>query len=486
MSDAVLRLYHRLPAPLRSAAATARGQYLRMWRYGPEMERLVAEARQREYWGPERWHSWREERLASLLHRAATQVPYYREEWLARRRRGDRASWEVLENWPLLEKEPLRAHPTAFVADDCDVRRMYPVHTSGTTGKPLELWRRRATVRGLYALSEVRDRGWNGVSRDDRWAMLGGQLVTPVGQRRPPFWIWNGGLNQLYMSSYHLASDLIPYYLDALQRYRVRYLWGYTSSLHALAQEVARLGRRDLRMEVAITNAEPVFEYQREAIASAFQCPVRQTYGMAEMAAAASECPCGSLHLWPEVGWIEVLDGDQPVANGAPGDLVCTGLMNTDMPLIRYRVRDRGTLSPAHRRCGCGRTLPMLASLEGRIDDVLYTTDGRRIGRLDPVFKANLPVHEAQIVQEALKQVRVRYVPAADCTPEALCSIVERLQTRMGPVEVIFEPVGEVPRTPNGKFRAVICDLPAAQKEALSRGPAGCRSLTEAGSPDRL
>ena len=35
-----------------------------------------------------------------------------------------------------------------------------------------------------------------------------------------------------------------------------------------------------MQMTVAITNAEPVYAYQREAIEQAFQCPVRETYGM--------------------------------------------------------------------------------------------------------------------------------------------------------------------------------------------------------------
>src|SRR5919108_1156824 len=114
MRDTVLRLYHRLPAPTRSVAASLRGLYLRSWRYGPETERLVAEALEREQWSPERWKIWQEERLAYVLHRAATQVTYYREQWAARRRRGDRASWEYLENWPILEKEVVRETPRAF------------------------------------------------------------------------------------------------------------------------------------------------------------------------------------------------------------------------------------------------------------------------------------------------------------------------------------------------------------------------------------
>jgi phenylacetate-CoA ligase len=97
-------------------------------------------------------------------------------------------------------------------------------------------------------------------------------------------------------------------------------------------------------MTVAITNAEPVFEYQRKMISKAFRCPVRETYGMAEIVASASECHKNQLHLWPEVGWIEVFENGQAVKNGTSGDLVCTGLFNADMPLIRYRVGDRGSL----------------------------------------------------------------------------------------------------------------------------------------------
>ena len=92
----------------------------------------------------------------------------------------DRGSWELLQNWPILEKDTLRENPRAFVADDCDVRRMFREQTSGTTGKPLILWRSHRTLQELYALSGARTRLWHGVTRDDRWAMLGGQLVVPV------------------------------------------------------------------------------------------------------------------------------------------------------------------------------------------------------------------------------------------------------------------------------------------------------------------
>jgi phenylacetate-CoA ligase len=269
------------------------------------------------------------------------------------------------------------------------------------------------------------------------------------------------------MSSYHLAPDLIPHYLEALKKYRIKYIFGYTSSLYALAQEILRLGRKDLQMVVAITNAEPLFGYQRKLISEAFQCPVRETYGMAEIVASASECNNGCLHLWPEVGSVEVFENNKPVDNDIPGDLICTGLFNVDMPLIRYRVGDRGSLGRVKEFCTCGRALPILASLEGRTDDLLYTADGRQIGRLDPVFKDQLPVLQAQIVQEALGRVRLRYIPAVDFTLDQARLMAKRLQERMGAVEVLLEKVDDIPRERNGKFRSVICQIPDEEKKRL-------------------
>jgi phenylacetate-CoA ligase len=340
---------------------------------------------------------------------------------------------------------------------------LYQEQTSGTTGKPLRLWLSRQTVRDWFALFEARVRRWNGVSRTDRWAMLGGQLVVPVSQHRPPFWVWNAGMKQLYMSSYHLSSDTIPDYLEAMRRYGVTYLLGYASSMTTVAQTLLERGIPALPLRVAISNAEPLSDSQRERISSAFRCPVRDTYGMAEIVCGASECASGSLHLWPEAGILEILqdDRDEAAPQSAPGRVVCTGLLNADMPLVRYEVGDRGVLGSAETPCACGRLLPRLGQIEGRTDDLVVTPDGRRIGRLDPVFKADLPIREAQIVQEAVDCVRVRLVPAPGFGPSHARSVRHRLGQRLGEaVHVVVETVAEIPRGPGGKFRAVVSLLP--------------------------
>jgi phenylacetate-CoA ligase len=469
MNPSLLQFYHRLPPAGRTLLASLRGHQLRRLRYTARTEELAREAMERETWSPAQWEEWRRERLLKVLHTAATQVPYYRELWAERRRRGDRSPWEELSNWPILEKDELRRNPRAFLRDGIQVSDLVHEHTSGTTGKPLDLWCGREAVREWYAIAEARWRMWHGVTRFDRWAIIGGQLVVPVSRKRPPFWVFNHGLNQLYLSAYHLSPDFIPYYLDALRRWKVVYLLGYPSAMYALAQEALRLKCTDIRLRVIIANAEPVYDYQRKAMRDAFHCPVIETYGMSEMVAAAGQCPHGTAHLWPEAGVIEVAHGQEFVTAGEVGDLVCTGLVNLDMPLIRYRVGDRGALASNAQPCPCGRTLPELACLEGRSDDVLYTRDGRQIGRLDPVFKSGLPLREAQIIQESLDRIRVIYVPAEGFRGEVhRKALIDRVRERLGDVRVELESAPEVPRTSNGKFRAVVCRLSAEEKRKIA------------------
>src|SRR5262249_437396 len=140
MNDLYLKAYHGLPIQAKTWAAGLRGYYLRHWRYGRDSAALVDAALERERWAPGQWKEYVDERLRYVLHRAATQVPYYQRYWRERRLHGDTSSWQDLENWPILEKRTLRENPAAFVAHDCDTKRMFCEHTSGTTGTPLSIW----------------------------------------------------------------------------------------------------------------------------------------------------------------------------------------------------------------------------------------------------------------------------------------------------------------------------------------------------------
>jgi phenylacetate-CoA ligase len=466
MNPALARLYRAAPPAVQGMAASAWGRWLSWTRFGKDSEQRVAEALERDRWPADRLRAWREERLAEMLDHAARRVPYYRAQWDERRRRGDRAATDRLENWPTLPKEELRRDPSRFLADDAR-RPLLAERTSGTTGTPLTVWLDRSAVRGWFAAYEARIRRWNGVTRFDPWANLGGQLVVPRERARPPFWVWNSGMRQLYLSSYHLAPGRAASYAEALREHGVRSAIGYPSSLASLASFAAGEGVALPPLEVVVTNAEPLFPAQRERLASAFRAAVRETYGMSEGVAGASECAQGAMHLWPEPGIVEIFDDGHsaPAAAGSVGRVVATGLLNRAMPLIRYETGDRAALA-GDAPCACGRALERLRAVEGRLDDVLVLRDGTRVGRLDPVFKADLPIREAQIVQVAADRLRVLVVPdGGTLPPAAAADLTAALRERVGrSVSIEIVPVAEIPRTAAGKLRAVVALPPGGER----------------------
>jgi phenylacetate-CoA ligase len=222
-------------------------------------------------------------------------------------------------------------------------------------------------------------------------------------------------------------------------------------------------------LKLVVTDSEPLLDNQRSIIERAFACPVRETYGMAEIACAASECPSGALHIWPEVGFIELLDeNDQPVGPGETGRIVATQLLNLDMPLIRYDTQDMAQAGPDGAPCACGRPLPRLQKLLGRNDDVVITQDGRRIVQVDRIFDPCFDIREAQIVQEDIGRFRIRVAPGArwsTASGEALC---EALRDLVGEAEISVDLVPRIERTWAGKYRMIVSKVPAA-REAIPR-----------------
>ena len=460
-----MKIYHRLPPPARTAAASLRGYYLNYSRYGAETETQVEQALEREFWSREKLEESTNDRLAYILERAATKVPYYRRQWEpAGRRNGN--DWQALGNWAILQKPALRGDKNAFLADDVNPTSLFLEHTSGTTGTPVEFWSDRGTLQSWYALFEARWRRWYGVSRRDRWAVIGGQQVVPFKHEKPPFWVWNAGMNQLYMSALHIKPSFLKHYLDAIRRYKIVYLYGYSSSLYWLAL-AALENNVTLDLKVVLANAEPLYDFQREVMRQAFNCPVRETYGLCEMVCAMSECEFGRMHLWTEAGVAELLDdNDQPVKPGETGRLVCTGLLNEAMPLIRYEVMDQARFAPSDYQCPCGRGLPVVEKILGRLDDTIITKDGRKLALLDIIFGAHLHIKEAQMVQESLELLRVRVVPADGWSEADELEIKTALLERMGGTDIRIEIVDEIERTFAGKLRVMVSKINSPRQSA--------------------
>jgi phenylacetate-CoA ligase len=138
------------------------------------------------------------------------------------------------------------------------------------------------------------------------------------------------------------------------------------------------------------------------------------------------------------------------------------------MPLIRYEIGDTAIRSDSV--CSCGRHFPTLKTVIGRMDDTIVTPDGRRIGRLDPIFKGAGGIKETQIVQERVDQLVIRMVRGKDFEPHIAQAVIVELKKRVGEaVKVDLVYVDRIERSSTGKFRSVVSRV---SKRAGSQAPA--------------
>src|SRR5690606_162639 len=131
---------------------------------------------------------------------------------------------------------------------------------------------------------------------------------------------------------------------------------------------------------------------------------------------------------------------------GESGEIVATGFVNPATPLLRYATGDHAVMSP--EPCSCGRAFPVIHALEGRQDDVIITPEGRRIGRLDPIFKAVSSFYETRLIQTSRTHVRVEVVPNEMYRPEDERVLIAELLRRLGPsMTADLVKVTSIPRT---------------------------------------
>src|SRR5690606_27231378 len=154
-----------------------------------------------------------------------------------------------------------------------------------------------------------------------------------------------------------------------------------------------------------VTTSMMLLEQERKIIERAFNCKVTNRYGCEEVGLIAVECEQhAGMHINSPHVIVESLDANnQPVPEGEAGKLVITDLNNFGMPLIRYRVEDVGVIS--HRQCACGRTMPILERLEGRVADFLRKPDGGQVAGVSLVERTltKVPgIEQMQLLQEDL------------------------------------------------------------------------------------
>ncbi len=464
--------YHRLPVWAQNVAVTAFGVSYRRHRLGGDFEQQVAEFRTRDRWTPEQMNPYVEDRLRNVLVNAFQRVPYYHERWSAHGinpQQLARFRFEDLPRLPITPKDDLRAHPDLFLATNRSKReRLSKNGSSGSTGTPINAIWSSTVRRKCIAAREVRSFGWAGTSVRLPRAMIGGRPVVQDPNSQGPFYRYNRIERQVYFSAYHLAPKHAAAYVEGFNKYEPRVFTGYAHCYYFLARHMLDQGLRlRYRPDALVLSSEPVSSEMKAVMQEAFGARAFEEYGAVENCFLVTECESKSLHVNVDFGLIEVLDErGEPARPGTPGSVVATGLLNDVQPLIRYKIGD--VVTWAADQCACGRSqFPVLAAVEGRLEDVVVGPDGRQMVRFHSLF-INLPrIIEGQVIQEAIDKLRVKVVATEGFGVEEERTIRQRVLQRLGQVDVRVERVVDIPRNSRGKFRSVVSLLSAADRQLV-------------------
>jgi len=449
-------IYPALPLFAQNAVCTAAGYARYRSRFNSHFRTTLAHWEETIDWPLERLQALQWERLARLVRRARSCVPYYRDlPEPSDARDPSVAIVRTLEQIPTLQKAEYSDQPDAFLARDVPRYRLMRGRTSGTTGTALPLWSTPEVLAEEYA-SSWRMRRSTGVPgpRAPNFT-FNGNIVVPFRRTAPPFWRHSAYDHRMLFSIFHMTPANLCAYTRAVREIPASYVQGYPSAIHLVARQILEEGEPlpPGRIQAVFTSSESLLAFQREAIEKAFAAPVRDRYGVSEKVVSMTECESGSLHVDMEFCIVEV-EAKKEDEDSVSGPLLCTGLADHATPMFRYRIGDVGTLSK--RPCRCGRAGPAFLHVDGRIEDYVLTPDGRLIGRLDHIFKMQLDVSEAQIVQETPEAVRVLLVPRASYTGASERQLLKEMRARLGnEIEIAVELVQQISREPNGKFRAV-------------------------------
>jgi len=446
-------LYERLPVWGQNVACSLAGARMRWQRYGGEFEDAVRLLSESERWSLEEQQAYQDERLRETIRMAYDSVPYYRETFDRLKLKPDdiRTSAD-LSKLPVLDKATVRLRYRDLIARGRHGKIFYS-HTGGTTGTALNLAHVATTQRWQWAVW-WRHRSRFGARLSDSFIVFAGRNVVPLWQLQPPFWRRNLAMHQTYISIHHMTRANMAPLVDYLQRRKVHYYSGYPSGLYLLA---SYLLENEIRLRypprAIFTGAETLLPHQRSALEAAIGGEVADQYGASEQCGNISECEHHRYHVDMEFGVVELLP--LPGVDGK-ASIVCTGLRNPVMPLIRYDIGDVATVGE-QSPCSCGRSTPTVDFIDGRIESYVITPDGRRLGRLDFLFKETQTIVEAQLIQDRLDHVAVRLVVTPAYCAKDEVRLLEHMRAYLGQrIGIEIERVPEIPKEQNGKFRQIV------------------------------
>jgi len=356
---------------------------------------------------------------------------------------------------PALTKTEIQNHQGAIVASNWPRADLFRNYTGGSTGQPLQLFYDGSRCESRIAATMRHDE-WAGRRLGCRVAYIWGAPTDfPRDSFRTRIRRWFEG-PQLWLNTGNLRISDFAEFNRRLMEFRPSVILGYANSLALFAQFVSENKLPTCSPKSIISSAEILSTESRDLIERTFCCPVFNRYGCREVSVIASECEHhDGMHIMAEGLYVEVVDRNgQPVPDGETGDILVTDLLNYGMPLIRYRIGDRGALAVG--KCPCGRGLPRLKSIAGRVTDFIVGADKQLVSG---VFLATYVIAQrpslgrVQIVQSRLGDVLFRVCPGKDFNLDKDRDyLFTEMRKYVGPLTMDIKLVKEIPQERSGKL----------------------------------
>lgn len=422
---------------------------------------MLAELERTQWLSREGIETCQMQRLNTLLASALAHSPWHadrlRTAGLDEAARAGALTLADLARLPTMNKRDARDNVEQLVWREVP-GRVFQYTTGGSSGEPLIFYFGRER-QASDAAGRMRARRWWGVEPGEREAYLWGAPVELNKTDRVKV-LRDRLVNQLVLNAFAMSPERMDRYLDALQAWQPKCLYGYASSVALLAAH-AEARQRALRLpqlRVVCTTGEPLYPHQRELIARVFGAPVANEFGSRDIGFTAHEAPGGQMLLMSESHIVEVLDeAGQPVAPGEVGEAVITGLTSGAQPFIRYRTGD--VLRLANEPAVGGRGLHVIAEVTGRQTDFVVAADGRVMHALAVIYvlRAVPGIAQFKCIQHALDRMEVQIVPDAGWHEAAGDAVVAGLRARLGEtLNVELRMLEDIPPEASGKHRYVV------------------------------
>jgi len=419
---------------------------------------------------PEEIKEYQEKRLRQLLIHAYNKVAYYREAFDSAGIKPDDIRCIVdLPKLPVITKRTIKDNVYhGMMAVDYDKSKVQRVTTSGSTGEPTVVYAEKKQLELRWAAT-LRSLEWTGYLFGDRQIRLWHKYLGMKGIEVIKEILDAKMSRRKFVPAYEIDDNTLEKFVKTIMRYKPVVLDGYAESYNLIARALRSHGYSGWKPKGIMSSGQSLPPESREVIERGFGCKVFDKYGAREFAGGtAYECEFGGgYHVVAEGTIIEIIKEGQIAKPGEVGEVVVTDLSNYAMPLIRYQIGDLAVQIDNSQPCPCGRGLPRIGQIWGRIQATII---GTRNQMIPGTFFARLfadydyAVKRFQVVQEEFGSVTLKIVKASQFTNDVIEHAERQMKKHMGEdLKINVEFVDEVALGRTGKRQHSVSKLDVAQ-----------------------